>query len=293
MDKVDPRNVRRSLIKRDPRWYHPAGTKGELERIIDGYLANVEDGRVEGQLIGLISPHAGYVYSGQVAAYAYKQLEGLSFEVVVVISPDHSLMYAGSGLAVTDKAYYETPLGLIAVDNPLVEAVRSQVSLMRVGEDTEHSLELQLPFLQRVLDDFKLIPIMMGDRSLSGCRALGQALAKVLKGKKALLVASTDMSHYPDYETACLVDRAALSAVESMDTELVARTIDDYMGQGLPNLHCVFCGEGPLYTVMLAAMDLGANKAKVLKYANSGDVSGDRTRVVGYTAVALYREGQE
>lgn len=279
MDKVDPRNVRRPIIA--GTWY--PGTKGDLESTIDDYLANVEGAPVEGQLIGLISPHAGYIFSGQVAAYAYKQLEGLSPEVVVVVSPVHR-MYVGR-FAVTDKAYYETPLGLIEIDSQLVEAVSDQVSLSEVGQDNEHSLEIQLPFLQRVLGDFKLMPLMMGEQSLSSGLVLSQALATALKGKKALLVASTDLSHFHGYDTAVRLDRVALDHIEAYDPEGLAQAIS--RGQ------CEACGGGPVIAVMLAARELGADKAKVLKYTNSGDVTGDRIRVVGYMAGALYRKGQE
>ncbi len=275
MDKVDPKNVRPSVIA--GTWY--PGTRGELERTIDGFLANVENGRVDGELIGLISPHAGYIYSGQVAAYAYKQLQGLSFDTVAVISPVHR-MYVGR-FAVTDKAYYETPLGLIEINAELVEAVDRQVDLNQVRRDEEHSLEIQLPFLQRVLGEFKLTPIMMGDHSLASCQALAQALAQALDGQKALLVASTDLSHYHDYDTAVRLDRIVLDYIEAYDPEGLA--------QALERGRCEACGGGPVVAAMLAAKALGADKAQVLRYANSGDVTGDRWRVVGYAAGALYR----
>lgn len=276
MDKVDPKNVRPSVIA--GTWY--PGTKGELERTIEGFLANVENGRVDGELIGLISPHAGYIYSGQVAAYAYKQLQGLSFDTVAVISPVHR-MYVGR-FAVTDKAYYETPLGLIEINAELVEAIDRQVELNRVRRDEEHSLEIQLPFLQRVLGEFKLMPIMMGDQSLASCQALAQALAQALDGEKALLVASTDLYHGHDYDTAVRLDRIVLDYIEAYDPEGLA--------QALERGHCEACGGGPVVVAMLAAKALGADKAQVLKYANSGDVTGDRWgRIVGYAAGALYR----
>lgn len=275
MDKVDSKNVRPSVIA--GTWY--PGIREELERTIDGFLANVKNGRVDGELIGLISPHAGYIYSGQVAAYAYKQLQGLSFETVAVISPVHR-MYMGR-FAVTDKAYYQTPLGLIEINAELVEAIDRQVELNRVSRDEEHSLEIQLPFLQRVLGDFKLIPIMMGDRSLASCQALAQALAQVLDEEKALLIASTDLSHYHDYDTAVRLDRIVLDYIEAYDPEGLV--------QALERGRCEACGGGPVVAVMLAAKALGADKAQVLRYANSGDVTGERWRVVGYAAGALYR----
>ena len=274
MDQNRPEEIRRSVIAGS--WY--PGSRADLERTVDGFLANVEEGKVKGQLIGLIAPHAGYIYSGQVAAYAYKQLEREAFDTVAVISPVHR-MYLAS-VAVTTYRYYETPLGLVEVDSELVEALGREVGLQRVGRDEEHSLEIQLPFLQRALGEFTLLPIMMGDQSWETEQALGQALAKALKGKKALLVASTDLSHFYDYETAVSLDRVVLRHIEAFDPEGLA--------WDLAARRCEACGGGPVVAVMLAARALGANRATVLQYANSGDVTGDRRRVVGYAAGAVY-----
>ena len=275
MDQIHPKDIRRSVIAGS--WY--PGSRAELERMVDGFLVNVEEDRVEGQLIGLIAPHAGYIYSGQVAAYAYKQPEGEAFDEVAVISPIHRT-YIGP-FAVTAHRYYETPLGLVEVDAELVEAVGREVGLQHVSRDEEHSLEIQLPFLQRVLGEFKLLPIMMGDQAWGTEQALGRALAKVLKDRKALLVASTDLSHFYDYDTAVSLDRVVLKHIDAFDPEGLARD--------LAARRCEACGGGPVVTVMLAARALGADRARVLQYANSGDVTGDRWRVVGYAAGALYR----
>ncbi len=277
MQRINPRDIRRSVIA--GTWY--PGTKAELARTVDGFLANVKKEELGGELMGLIAPHAGYVYSGQVAAYAYKQLEGLDFPIVAVVSPVHR-MFVGR-YAVTAKRYYETPLGLVEVDGELVDALDEAVGLNRVERDDEHSLEIQLPFLQRVLGRFKLLPVMMGDQSLPACRALGEALAGVLRGRRALLVASTDLSHFHPYDTAVRLDRVVLDHIEKFDPEGLA--LDLERGR------CEACGGGPVIAVMLAAKALGANRARVLKYANSGDVTGDRWQVVGYVAGAIYRVG--
>jgi hypothetical protein len=273
MDKIE--TVRHSVIA--GTWY--PGTEGQLRQKVRGYLDNVEKEKLGGELIGLISPHAGYIYSGQVAAYAYRQLDGASYDAVAIISPVHR-MFVGR-FAATSAAAYETPLGLVEVDTELVEATDKEVGLTRVPQDNEHSLEIQLPFLQVVLGEFKLLPIMIGDQELSSCQKLGTALAKILKGKNVLLVASTDLSHFHNYDTAVRLDEIILERVGSYDPEGLA--------QDLRRGKCEACGGGPVIAVMLAAQELGANKAKVLKYMNSGDVTGDRSQVVGYMAAALYR----
>ncbi|HIC93516.1 MAG TPA: AmmeMemoRadiSam system protein B [Anaerolineae bacterium] len=274
---MNPKDIRRSVIA--GTWY--PGTKAELARMVDGFLAHAKKEELGGELTGLIAPHAGYAYSGQVAAYAYKQLEGLDFPIVAVVSPVHR-MFVGR-YAVTAKRYYETPLGLVEVSGELVDALDEAVGLNRVERDDEHSLEIQLPFLQRVLGRFKLLPVMMGDQSLPTCRALGEALAGVLRGRRALLVASTDLSHFHPYDTAMRLDRVVLDHIERFDPEGLA--LDLERGR------CEACGGGPVIAVMLAAKALGANRARVLKYANSGDVTGDRWQVVGYMAGAIYKAG--
>ena len=277
MDKIDPKNVRHSVIAGS--WY--PGTEGQLRKTVQGYLDNAEKEDLEGELVGLISPHAGYIYSGQVAAYAYKQLDGASYDTVAIISPVHR-MFVGR-FATASAAAYETPLGLVEVDAELVEAMDKEIDLARVSQDNEHSLEIQLPFLQVALGEFKLLPIMMGDQDLSSCQKLGTALAKVLKEKNVLLVASTDLSHFHNYDTAVHLDQIVLERVNAYDPEGLA--------SDLKRGRCEACGGGPVMAVMLAAQGLGANKAKVLKYMNSGDVTGDHSQVVGYMAAALYQAG--
>ena len=268
--------VRHSVIA--GTWY--PGTEADLRRAVKEYLSHAELVELGGEVVALISPHAGYIYSGQVAAYAYKQVEGAAYDVVAVVSPVHR-MPAGT-FAVTAADAYETPLGLVHLDRDLVSALGKEIELTRVGFDAEHSLEIQLPFLQVALGEFRLLPVMMGDQSLAMCKLLGAALGRVLAGKNALLVASTDLSHFYPYERAVQLDRVCRSYIDDFDPEGLAQALADRRTEA--------CGGGPVIAVMFAAQTLGATRGRVLHYANSGDVTGDHSRVVGYVAGALYRQ---
>ncbi len=288
---VRPGSVRRSVIA--GTWY--PGDPQRLRAMIAGFLDNVPPQPLEGELVGLVAPHAGYMYSGQVAAYAYAQLQGHVLSRVIVVSPVHRV-YPGR-FAITDKAYYETPFGLVPVDAELVQAVERHLTLNRVSRDMEHSLEIQLPFLQHVLGDLRLAPIMMGDQDWESAAELGQALAAAIGQDKAvrpaldggangahdgvLLVASTDLSHFHDYQVAKRLDQLVLDRITAYDPQGLVRTLTMHQAEA--------CGGGPVAAVMVAAKKLGANRAVLLKYMNSGDVTGDRSSVVGYAAVALLR----
>ncbi|MCG2768753.1 MAG: AmmeMemoRadiSam system protein B [Anaerolineae bacterium] len=267
--------IRRSVIAGS--WY--PGTVDVLEGTITRYLGNVEPMGLTGELLGLIVPHAGYVYSGQVAAHAYRQLEGISFDRVVVVSPVHRMFVGQYG--VVDADYYETPLGLVEIDALWVDALAGMVTVNQVLRDSEHSLEIQLPFLQHMLGEFKLLPIMMGDQSLESCRILAEALVRVMGDERALLVASTDLSHFYRYSMALQLDGVVQKHVQEFDPEGLASALAAH--------RCEACGGGPMVTVMLAARSMGDSKAVVLKYANSGDVTGDHSQVVGYLAAAICR----
>jgi hypothetical protein len=284
MREVKAGGIRQSVIAGS--WY--PGQLDALRRTLAGYLADAEKVELEGELKALISPHAGYAYSGPTAAYAYKQLEdGAAFETVALLSPVHQA-YLGR-FAVTKASYYETPLGLVEVDAELVEILGKEVTLNRVGFDGEHSLEIQLPFLQQVLGTFTLLPVMLGqsltsNRGLAACRELSAALAKLLRGRKALIVASTDLSHLYDYNEVVRHDRVMVELVERFDIEGLARALIEG--------RCHACGGAPVVTALLTAQALDANRAKVLHYTNSGDVTGNRrpgSYTVGYMAAAIYQ----
>jgi len=257
-----------------------------LSKELSGYFKNARKEPIPGKIVALISPHAGYMYSGQVAAYTYKLLEGFSYETVVVISPSHVAYFPGA--AVYNGGAYQTPLGIIPVDTTLageIASVNKRVFLSDQGhgfsgQRGEHAIEVQLPFLQLVLGKFKLVPIVIGNQDWATCQALAEALQKSLKGKNVLIVASSDLSHYHPYNEAVRLDSVVINHVNSFDPE----GLFDDLGAGL----CEACGGSPIAAVMLAAKGLGADKAKVVRYANSGDVTGDKSAVVGYMAAVVY-----
>ena len=251
----------------------------ELQHQIYYYLENVPKQDIEGLSI-LIVPHAGYMYSGQVAAYSYKQVEGGEYDTVVVIGPSHYKSF--DGISVFNGDYYETPLGKVEVDqelaNVLIDA-SEKISYIPEVEEGEHSVEVQVPFLQSVLEDFKMVPIIMGLQTPENAEILADVLSKYAD-EKTLIIASSDLSHYHDYDTAVSMDNLTLHYVENPDVFGLYHAIAS--GQ------CEMCGYGPVMTAMLIAENLGKNKVQLLNYANSGDVTGDKTRVVGYAAVAVY-----
>jgi AmmeMemoRadiSam system protein B/AmmeMemoRadiSam system protein A len=270
--------------------FYPAQTS-VLRSDVERYLEKADGPTASGDLVALIVPHAGYPYSAPVAAYAYRLLAGRHFDTVAVIGPGHRVPVQGAALSGLDEWF--TPLGLVKTDHSAADAVMKAYPAARVfdaAHDPEHSIEVQLPFLQLTLGDFKLLPILMTDFSQNNCSRLAQALAGWARDKSVLLVASSDMSHYPSYNDAVRVDRETLKAIETMDAGEVAATTRKLMAQGVPGLVTALCGEGPVETVLLAARLLGADRVEVLKYANSGDRNlAPREGVVGYGAVAIYR----
>jgi len=262
-------------------WY--PGDPEILSRDVKRYLENAKKEKVEGEIVALVSPHAGYMYSGQVAAYAYKLVEGMIFDSVVVVGPSHRFPFKGASL--WDRGGFRTPLGVVPVDAELSKKLmekRKEIRFIPEAHSQENSLELQIPFLQTVLKSFKLVPIVMEpDWSWETCQYLASAIAETVRGKKVLLVASTDLSHYYSYNIAVELDRIVLNHIERFDIEGLNRDLKSNRAEA--------CGGGPVITIMLAAKMLGANQGKVLKYLNSGDVTGDRSRVVGYAAGVFYK----
>jgi MEMO1 family protein len=261
------------------QWY--TADPRRLAAQVDQYLDDARLPEIQGKVIALMAPHAGHRYSGPVAGFAFAAVRGQKPEVVAVVSPMHYPYY--EPLLTTAHQAYATPLGAIQLDQPGIEALDQAlmkalgVGLARVANDPEHSLEIELPFLQRALaEPFMLIPVMVRDQSDKVAQKLGQALATVLKDRKALLVASTDLSHFYTQPVAEKLDAEMLKQVEAFDPVGVNRV--ESQGKGFA------CGRGALASVMWAAQALGANRAQVVKHATSGDVTGDFSQVVGYGA---------
>jgi hypothetical protein len=260
------------------------GTAQALREAVSDMLSKARPPEVGGRIIGLISPHAGYVYSGQVAANAYRLVEGKSFDAVVVVAPSHHVYFGGS--SVYNEGAYRTPLGDIPIHADLAGALidaDDSIDFSPEAHLREHSLEVQLPFLQMTVRDLKIVPIVMGDQSPASCRRLADAIVATTAGKEVLLVASTDLSHFHAYDEAVRLDQVVIDRVTAYDYE--------GLGEDLRTRKCEACGGGPIMAVMMAAEKMGATKAEKLAYANSGDVTADKSRVVGYFAAALVEEG--
>ncbi|MEW5775102.1 MAG: AmmeMemoRadiSam system protein B [Thermodesulfobacteriota bacterium] len=259
-------------------WYpaSPADLGAAVSRAMD----SAQTGALPGRVVALAAPHAGYAYSGAVAGAAFAQVRGMAFDTVVLVGPSHRAAFPG--IAVHDAGPWRTPLGETPLDREMIAALRAAEPLIRPLPEAharEHSLEIELPFLQAALGHFRLVPLAMGDQGPDAARRLGKALAACMRGRRALLVASTDLSHFHPRSVAEQLDGTLRRQVEALDPEGVLRC--------LANGTCEACGGGPLAAVMLAARELGADRATVLAQADSGAVTGDTASVVGYLAAAF------
>lgn len=267
--------------------FYPA-EKEILEKQIKDFLARVK--KTENNPKILIVPHAGYDYSGQVAAYAFKQLEGENFERVVLIGPSHYDYF--DGLALSEDDFWQTPLGKAEVDHNFYQELLKEnknIFYRQISHQQEHSLEVELPFLQTVLKDFKIAPIM-----ISGLNA--EILAEALKNlidEKTLVVISSDLSHYPPYEIANQTDKKTIEAILSGKAENFEKAIQESMSQNSENLDTCACGGEPIKTALLLARDLEIKDIKLLKYANSGDTSNDYSKVVGYASIIFSKNDED
>ena len=260
----------------------------QVGKFIDDAALKETDGR----LIGLIAPHAGYVYSGHVAGYAYKQLVGQSFDTVVLLGLSHR--YRIDGAAIYARGVFCTPLGAIPIDEDLAaEMMRLNGDILDLpaAHANEHSLEVQLPFLQHLLSDFCIVPILLQDDSPENVIPLAQTIAAAISDRSCLLIGSTDLCHYPTYEEARKSDQVVIEAIECFDPDYLRQQMDKYMQiHPTQNFHCMMCSTGAIYATMRAAKALGGDRIEVLKAATSGDVPiGGRDQVVGYMAAGIYR----
>jgi AmmeMemoRadiSam system protein B len=266
----------------------PDALKRQIEKCFTGKLGPGELPEVAKtapkKVIGLICPHAGYMFSGPVAAHAYYELavDGTP-EVVVIFGPNHTGY--GSGLAVMNDGVWRTPLGDVEVDRETANQIVRESRIIDIDESAhsnEHSIEVQLPFLQFLYGSaFKIVPICFLMQDLSSAREVGQAVAKVLHDKKAVIIASSDMTHYEPQESAERKDKKALEAIVAMDEARFQSVIEAY--------NITACGHGPIASLITAAKVSGGREAKLLCYKTSGDVIGDRSSVVGYAAVSFVK----
>jgi MEMO1 family protein len=259
--------------------------EGALSGVVTDFLKSSANEALP-DIAGLVSPHAGYIYSGQVAACSYKQVEKRKYESVIIIAPSHSEYFDFN--SVFDGRGYRTPLGIVEVDTERAERLagnatyKNNIRLSDFGHRREHSLEVQLPFLQTVFENLKIVPVVMGLQSKNNIESLGNAIGATFKDESILVIASTDLSHYHDYNTAEGLDALVIDYIDSFDPVRFTRAVSSEEVE--------MCGGGPVAAAMIASSMLGANSSKVLCYKNSGDTGGDKSAVVGYLSAAFYKK---
>jgi AmmeMemoRadiSam system protein B len=263
-------------------WY-PANPDA-LAHDVDAYVG-AASAAPPGQVDAIIGPHAGLMFSGSIAGWAYKAAAGAPYDVAMIVGPSHFVQF--DGVALYPQGAFATPFGPIAIDAAAARDVaRSDiVKPLPSAHAREHSLEMHLPFLRRLMPDLPIVPMLMGVQDRRTIEALGHTLAAAVASRRALLIASTDLSHYYDAETAARLDGEVLEAVDAFDIDRLLARFESF--PDADRGRSVGCGIGPALSVMIGARAAGARDARVLKYGHSGEVSGDYTGVVGYMAAAI------
>jgi hypothetical protein len=265
-------------------WY--PGTAGALARDVDHYLADAAE-PPRGRTDAIIAPHAGLMFSGPVGAYAYKAAASAGpFDAAVLVGPSHFVAF--DGLAIYPSGAFDTPLGPARIDEALAASLMAAspiVHALPAAHAREHSLEMQLPFVRRVLPGVPIVPLLMGYQTHEVIQGCAELLARIETPGRVLFVASTDLSHYFAAATAIELDRRVQECVSGFDPDRLLAIFEDYPETERGRF--VACGGGPAIAVMLAARARGARHGRVLKYMHSGEISGDNTGVVGYLAGAL------
>lgn len=262
-----------------------SANKDKLSKMISSYLtnANVKVNQ-DKKLLGIISPHAGYMYSGPCAGHAYKLLKNFEYDTVIIIGPSHYTIL--NGAALWPDGCYKTPLGEVEIDTAANEFLLSHNKLIEeyeIAHIQEHSIEVQIPFLQYILkNDFNIVPVIMGNPSFQFASDLADNLFQLLaeKNNRYLIVASSDLSHYHSDDIARRKDKLVTQLIEKNDPQQLVRVIDNGQGEA--------CGIGPILTLLLLAKKYNTSSIETLNYTNSGETSGDKSRVVGYLASAVY-----
>lgn len=263
------------------------GDKKTLSSTLDTFFNNTPTQKISGKIIGMAVPHAGYPYSGPTAAYCYKAIAGKDIKTVIMLGPTHRAYF--EGIAVYGEGTWKTPLGEVMVDESLAQSIIKQNPIIKNMPEVhkeEHSLEVQVPFLQKTLNNFKIVPIMLFEPTYEECQMLARVIANSAKNKNILLLASSDLYHGYSYDTCNKTDAVTLSYLKKFDPEGLYKALKQDKAQA--------CGGYPIVTVMLASKLLGANQGKVLHHTNSNDVMGERgDYCVGYGASVFYQSATE
>ncbi len=277
------RDVRPSAVAGS--WYPATGAR--LTEAVDAHLASAAVDEVARCPRAIIAPHAGLMYSGSVAAYAYTLVRQCRYTVAVLVGPSHFVGF--QGVSIWPRGEWGTPLGAVKVADGLADALAAESRTIiehPAAHGREHSLEMQLPFVARLLQGVPIVPLVMGHQQRETAMALGDALARAIRSHRRrnpgdiLLVASSDLSHYEDAATASRLDAVVVRHVEALDADGLMDALEREPRHA--------CGGGPMVSVLRAAALLGGTRARVLRYADSGDVSGDKSSVVGYLAAAIW-----
>ncbi len=261
--------------------FYPSDPR-ELEETVTGLLASVKRRKMSGRVCGVISPHAGYMFSGPTAASAFAQLAGETYKTVVIVSPSHRESF--DGVSVYPGDAYATPMGDVEIDAPLRDRLTEECDIVvasEAGHRQEHAIEVQLPFLLSTLGKFTLLPLVMGRQSDACCRQLGEALGLVLRDQDVLLVASTDLSHFHSASIAERLDGIVRADIEQCDPDALLADIAEGSTEA--------CGGGPVVAVMVALRLMGVHHMEVMHQCHSGDTTGDRASVVGYLSAIAYQ----
>jgi AmmeMemoRadiSam system protein B/AmmeMemoRadiSam system protein A len=277
---MNTQEIRKAVVAGS--WY--PGDPDSLKNEVTTYLENAKLADSDGEIVALIAPHAGHAYSGFTAANSYKQVMGNHYDAVIVLAPSHHEAFYGA--SVFNKDGYETPLGIVPVEKSIANAIIEADKNIRFtweGHRDEHSLEIQLPFLQVAVPDLKIVPIVLWDYSWENCQHLAEAITRAVQGKKVLLVASSDLYHGYSYEECQTTDNRTLKTIAELNPEKLCQ---DFQNQDI-----MACGAGGIVVAELVATNLGANKAKIIYQTNSNDVTRSKGGyVVGYGAVVIYKE---
>jgi len=259
--------------------------KRALKKMVDGFIDNTPSEKIDGKIKAIISPHAGYRYSGKIAGSAFRIIKDMPFNTVVIIAPSHH--YGFKGLSVLDRDSYLTPLGEVAIDKQMTKELLEfdkRISYRPEAFLKEHAAEVEIPFIQRALKDAKIVIILTGYPSYDTCTLLRDSLTRALKSREdVVMVVSSDMSHYYPQEKANSIDLETLKAIEKLDPETLFLKFTSMSNKDKP------CGATGIVGAMMAAKDLGADRIKILSYATSGDAAGDKSAVVGYAASVMYK----
>lgn len=261
-------------------YFYPAD-KDKLQKDIAIMLQVAKPEKAFNNIFGIVSPHAGYMYSGKTAAFAYNLLKDKFYKTVIIISPSHAEYFPG--ISIFDGDAYETPLGIVEIDQIMVDMLveNSKIIFRGIqGHRKEHALEVQIPFLQTVLKNFKIVPIVMGDQSKMFVDELTEKISKVVDDN-TLVVASSDLSHFYSSEEAERLDSIVEKRINEFDFEQLLKDLDDH--------ECEACGGGPIAVMMKTASLKNIDKSLVISRSDSGDVTGDKSEVVGYLSAVVYK----